>query len=186
MKITEKNLKQQLIRKNEDALHFVLENYGGAIKAAVSRILYLYPEDSEECIFDSIMKIWEKADLFDEKLTTFKNWAVSVAKYTALDRLKKIKKAVPIADIDELPVADTKNIFIDRDINEFFNELISDLNEEDKMIFTRLFIYEESFEEVAKKSNKSKAVIYNRVSRAKKKISKNIPVQFIKEEHKYE
>lgn len=91
-----------------------------------------------------------------------------------------------MANIDELPVADTKIIFNDRDINEFFNELISDLNEEDKMIFTRLFIYEESFEEVAKKSNKSKAVIYNRVSRAKKKISKNIPVQFIKEEHKYE
>ena len=55
LKITEKNLAEQLKRKNEDALEFVVQNYGGTIKNIISRILYLYPQDAEECLYDSIM-----------------------------------------------------------------------------------------------------------------------------------
>ena len=48
MKITEDNFIHELQRKNEDALEFVVKNYGGLLKAVIHRILYDYPEDAEE------------------------------------------------------------------------------------------------------------------------------------------
>ena len=90
MKITEKNFIEQLKQQNEDALEYVVQNYGGTLKAVINRILYLYPQDAEECLYDCIMKIWTKNSLYDEKATSFRNWAVSVAKFTAIDRLRKI------------------------------------------------------------------------------------------------
>lgn len=38
--ITEKNFIQELQRRNEDALEFVVKNYGGLLKAVINRILY--------------------------------------------------------------------------------------------------------------------------------------------------
>ncbi len=110
MKITEKNFIDQLKRQNEDALEYVVENYGGTLKSVISRILYMYPQDAEECLYDCIMKIWQKILLCDEKVTSFRNWAISVAKFTAIDRLRKINCTEPADNIDDLPISSGMDI----------------------------------------------------------------------------
>lgn len=175
MKITEKNFIEQLKKQNEDALEYVVQNYGGTLKAVISRILYLYPQDAEECLYDCIMKIWTKISLYDEKATSFRNWAVSVAKFTAIDRLRKINCTEPADNIDDLQIPSNQDVTYDKLFNDFFMELISGLNDEDKLIFTQLFWYGETMDEIAQRTERSKAVIYNRVSRGKKKIIHSLP-----------
>lgn len=178
MKITENNFIRQLRRKNEDALNFVVCTYGGVMKAAINRILYLYPQDSEECLYDSIMKIWEKISYFDETKNSFRSWAVAVAKYTALNRLKQLTRLEPAVDIDELPLADTSAVTDNELFNGFFSELIACLSDEDKELFIRIFWTGESVDEAALAMNKNKSNIYNRISRGKKRIIRNNPELF--------
>ena len=60
----------------------------------------------------------------------------------------------------------------DSEFNAFFTELISCLNDEDKKLFIKIFWQGYSVEETANATGKSKEIIYNRISRGKKKIIK--------------
>lgn len=181
MKINNKNFISELKRKNEKALEFVVKNYGGLMKTVIHRILYSYNEDAEECLYDSILKIWNHIDSFDEEKSSFSNWAAAVAKYCALDKLRKLTKSESLLDIDEIQISD-KTRFTDNEIfNEFFLELISCLNEEDKKLFIRLFWYGETYDEISHELKKDKNTLFNHVSRGRKKIIKNNPGLFKKE-----
>jgi len=182
LKITEKNFIKHLQRKEEHALEFVVRNYGGQMKMVINHILYAYPEDAEECLYESILKIWEHIAYYDETKSTFANWAAGIAKYTALDRLRKLTRLAPAVDIDEIQIEDVTQITDDALFNEFFMELISCLNEEDKMIFIRIFWQGASVSETAAALGKKKSVLYNRISRGKKKMIASNPGFFRKEE----
>lgn len=182
MQITEDNFIQQLIKRNEDALKYVISTYGSSMKTAINRILYLYPQDSEECLYDSIMKIWEKITYFDQSKNSFRNWSIAIAKYTALNRLKQLSNVQPMLDIDELSVSD-KTALTDNDFfDDFFMELISCLSSQDKALFIRLFWEGETVDETAKALKIQKSNIYNRISRAKKKIIHSNPKFFFDKE----
>ncbi len=182
MKITEKNFIKHLRRKEEPALEFVVRHYGGRMKTVIHRILYSYPEDAEECLYESILKIWEHIACYDETKSTFANWAAAIAKYTALDRLRKLTKLEPAVDIDQMQMEDTMQMTENALFNEFFMELISCLNEEEKSIFIHIFWEGASVSETAAALGKKKSVLYNRISRGKKKIIANNPGFFRKEE----
>lgn len=66
--------------------------------------------------------------------------------------------------------------------NEFFMELISCLKEEEKWIFIRIFWEGASVSETAAALGRKKSVLYNRISRGKKKIIASNPGFFRKEE----
>lgn len=180
--ITEENFIYELQRKNEDALEFVVKNYGGLLKAVIHRILYDYPQDAEECLYDAILKIWEHSDSYSGR-GTFGSWAAAIAKYAALNRLKVLKRLAPMADIDELPIADHAGLTGNDLFDGIFTELISCLNEDDKALFIRIFWQGERVDEAAKRLGKPKSVLYNRISRGKRKIIKLNPGYFRKEEN---
>ena len=177
MKITEENFLHELQRRNEDALEFVVKNYGGLLKAVIRRILYDYPEDAEECLYDSVLKIWKHINSYNKK-NRFENWISAIAKYTALDRLRTIKKLSPMEDIDILSVSDESVFTGNESFDEFFTELISCLKEEDKMIFIKIFWYGESVDNLAVQLGKSQNFLYKRISRGKQKIIKHNPDYF--------
>ena len=93
MIINENNFILQLKKHNEKALEYVISKYGGLLKSVISKRLYLYPEDVEECLYDTFMKIWQNIDCYDENKTSFKSWATAIAAYRAIDRLRVIRKA---------------------------------------------------------------------------------------------
>ncbi len=177
MNITEKNFLKELQRKNEDALEFVVKNYGGLLKAVIRRILYDYPEDAEECLYDSVLKIWKHIDSYN-KQNKFENWICAIAKYTALDRLRTIKRLEPMEDIDLLSILDKSAFTGNESFNEFFAELISCLKDEDRMIFVKIFWNGESIDNVAIQLGKSQNSLYKRISRGKQKIIKHNPDYF--------
>ncbi|MGN0666311.1 MAG: sigma-70 family RNA polymerase sigma factor [Huintestinicola sp.] len=180
MKITEDNFIQQIKKRDQDALEFAVKKYGGLIKKITDQILYDYPEDAEECIYESILKIWDHIGDFVGTVDTFAGWVGKIARFTALDRLRKIKKLQPTTDIDEQSIAD-RTITGDELFDEFFLELISCLNDYDKDIFIQIFWKGESVEKISSLLGKTKGFLYNRISRGKKKIIHNNPQYFRKE-----
>lgn len=177
MKITEKNYINELQRKNEDALEFVVKKHGGLLKAVIKRILYNYPEDAEECLYDVILKIWNNIDTYNN-VNRFESWIAAIAQYAALNRLRDLKRLEPLDDIDEIQVADVNAITENELFNSFFAELISCLNEEDKIIFTKVFWNGDSVDKVSRELEKNQNTIYKRISRGKLRIIKHNPEYF--------
>ena len=175
--ITEKNFIQELQRRNEDALEFVVKNYGGLLKAVINRILYNFPEDAEECLYDVILKIWNNIDTYNES-NKFESWIAAIAQYSALNWLRALKRLEPLVDIDELPIADKNALTGNKSFDNFFAELISCMSEEDKIIFTKIFRNGDGIEDVAKKLGKTKNTLYKRISRGKLKIIRHNPEYF--------
>lgn len=180
MNIKNENFINELKKKNEKALEYVVRNYGGKMKAVINQILYSYPQDAEECLYDSIHKIWDHIDSYDKDKSSFSNWAMVIAKYNALNRLKKLSNAMPLADIDDMQISDNTDFTDNELFNDFFSELISCLNDDDKELFIRLFLYGETYDELSRKMKKDKSMLFNHVSRGKKKIIRNNPDLFRK------
>ena len=178
MIINENNFILQLKKHNEKALEYVISKYGGLLKSVISKRLYLYPEDVEECLYDTFMKIWQNIDCYDENKTSFKSWATAIAAYRAIDRLRVIRKADIITGIDDEVFENCMAISEDEVFNEAYGEFLECLDKNDRELFTKLFIEGLSVSEVSQNTGTEKSVIYNRVSRGRKKIKKSYPLLF--------
>jgi RNA polymerase sigma-70 factor (ECF subfamily) len=178
MKITEQNFVLQLKSRNEKALEFVLTEYGWIIRTVIKKKLYILPNLQDECVNDVLLAIWENIESYNSDKSSFKNWIAGIARYKAIDCKRKYLRYLKEESLDMAEeIADTQiNIsLLKQEITEEVEEILSYLNEKDKIIFERLFINEESVEMVALDMNMDKAVIYNHVSRGKKKIKKWYP-----------
>ncbi len=175
MKIGEHNYIQQLQLHNEDALRYVIETYGGLLKSIIKKRLYKNPELIDECLNDVLLSIWQHIDSFDDSRSTFKNWAAAVARYRAVDYLRKCQKELSKVSYQDLTLANEDNALarlIDREISGELEQMLSCLDEKDRGLFWKLYVEEMSIEEISADTGMKKSVIYNRISRGKRRIRK--------------
>lgn len=175
MNITEENFIVQMRSHDEDALKYMIQNYGWVIKSVIKKHLYQLPNYEEECINDVLLGVWENINYFDETRTSFANWLGGVARYKALNYVRKYVKELQRQSLEEVEGTTediTSNLLIEKELEEQTQELLGCLKEEDKELFRRLYIEQEKVEWVSKYMGLKKAVIYNRISRGKKKIKK--------------
>lgn len=175
-----KNYIQQLQLKNEEALFYVIDTYGGLLMAVIKKHLAAVPDRQEECMNDVLLKIWDHSSCFDEKKSSFKNWAAAVAKYCAIDYLRQYQRELQQLDLEKISIAkeDAELLgVIEKEISEETEQLLACLKPEDQKLFWKLYVEEKSMEEVSRETGMKKDVIYNRVSRGKKKIRKHFSVE---------
>ena len=175
MKINEENYMDQLQKHNERALLYVIDEYGGLLKAVISKSLFQMQGYQEECMNDVLLAIWDHIESFQPQKNSFKNWIAAIAKYKAIDYLRKYQKEqmeVPLETTECDRIMESKSSALEEtdEISEEMEELLSCLSAQDRELFLRLYIEEESVEEVSQAVQLSKPVIYNRLSRAKKKL----------------
>ena len=65
-KITDNNFVERLRAKDERALEFIIEKYGGLLYSIIRKKLSLIPDMVDECFDDVLMKAWDHADDYDE------------------------------------------------------------------------------------------------------------------------
>ncbi|WP_411355011.1 sigma factor, partial [Peptoniphilus harei] len=83
------DLIERLKNKDEDALYIFIEDYGKILKGVISKTLWKYPNLWDEAMNDALLIIWQNIQYFDPSRSTFKNWCALVAKYRAIDILRK-------------------------------------------------------------------------------------------------
>lgn len=173
MKINEKNFIKKLIKRDEKALIFVMDNYGYLVKKIINKHLFYLESYKEECLNDVFLSIWDNIESFNEEKSSFKNWICVIAKYKSIDYLRKYLEKSRTENIDDMHLEIEQEKF-EMEVKEEFENLISPLNEEDKAIFRKIFYEDISYDNVSKELNISKDVVYKRVSRGKKKIKENM------------
>ena len=175
MRIGEDNYIEQLCLHNEEALVYVIDIYGGLLKSVISKHLFNMPDKVEECLNDVLLNIWENIASFDKSRSTFKNWAAAVAKYRAVDYLRKYRHELQQVNIEDVLLSQGDILseqMLPQEISEEMESLLSCLNESDRKLFLKLYVEEKPVEEISREMGMKKAVIYNRLSRGKKRIRK--------------
>ncbi len=175
MRISDKNFRNQLKMKDEEALEYVLDNYGWIIKATVKKHLYGLESHQGECINDILLAIWNNIDSFDEDRSEFKNWLAGVAKYKSIDYKRKYLKNSQYDNIEDLDISiddSVHNEITSKELNQDLEELLNCLKKEDRELFLKLYVEEKDMDEISKETGLKKDVIYNRLSRGKMKLRK--------------
>ncbi len=166
-----------LREKDERALDFVIDEYGGLIMSVIRRLLGGFPEEQEECFNDVLMKIWEHSEDYNEELCEFRGWAAAIARYQSIDCLRRIKRdneRSVLQDFDEMSESSSKDEEAFRRIEETIDDEIGSMLEclspDDREIFRRLYVEGESAKEVGEKLDISESNVYSRASRGRKKL----------------
>ena len=179
MRIGKYNYIQQLKLRNEKALMFVIDQYGGLLMSVIRKHLFALPERQEECFDDVLLKIWQNISEFDEKKNTFKNWVAAIAKYRAIDYLRQHLREPVTVDIEDTVIVREDCVLdrmIEEEISKETEQMLSCLKPLDRELFLKLYIQEQSMEQISRDTGMKKAVIYNRLSRGKEKIRRQYSV----------
>lgn len=171
--INEKNCKKYITKGQQEGLEYVIKTYGGAVKYVVGEILYNFPEDIQECVDDVYMEVWNNIRYFDAKKGNLKNWILAIARYRAINYLKKLSKKFAETNIDFLESKIEYSIYLDEtddQINELLDELVDGLSDIDKEIIRKRYIEEQTIDELAAEYNVTSSTIYSRLSRSRKKM----------------
>jgi len=179
VKITENNYIKQLNKGNERALEYVMQHYGGLVKSVIHRHLYSLTQYEEDCINEVFFAVWNHISSYQPEKSSFANWIGGIARIKALDALRKHAKEMWEESIDdqmvhivgEASISDTE---IEELISEETEQLLSCLKEKDRELFYRLYVEEQDIDDVSEAMGMEKPVIYNRLSRAKRKVRKNM------------
>ncbi|RDY25575.1 sigma-70 family RNA polymerase sigma factor [Romboutsia weinsteinii] len=172
MKINEKNFIKFLKKKNEKALDYVVDTYGGLIKSIVNKHLYNLKDYNEECIHDIFLAVWYGVDQYDTEKGDFKNWIAAIAKYKCISYKRKYLEEYSIQDLESIEItADNIEIEIEQqELKKEVDNLLDSLKPEDKKIFIEYYIEGKTIKEISSSMNIKDENIYNRISRGKKKL----------------
>lgn len=89
MGINDRNLIEALEERNPAAVEFVIDRYGSLLKAVLLKNLGEYRDRWEECFNDVLMVLWNHPRRFEEKRGQLKNWLCAIAKYKAIDLVRR-------------------------------------------------------------------------------------------------
>lgn len=177
MKIGEKNYIKQLRLHNEKALAYVIDEYGGLIMSVIRKHLFYLPEKQEECFDDVLLKIWQNIESFDENKSTFRNWAAAVAKYQAIDYLRSYRKELQTVNIEDAVIVQEDHALagmIEKEIDSEVEKMLECLKPQDRELFYKLYVEEKSMKQISCETGIKQEAIYNRLSRGRKKLRRNI------------
>ena len=180
MKISEQNYIQQLQLRNQNALMYVIDNYGGLLMSVIRKHLFVMPAHQDECFDDVLLKIWQNISSFDENRNSFKNWAAAIARYSCIDYLRHYQKELETVNIDNTIIAEedrTLMEMLENEISEEVENMLNVLNPSDRELFLKIYVEDKSINEVSEETGMKKNVIYNRLSRGKHKIRKQFQIE---------
>lgn len=188
MKINEENYVIEMKKKNEDALVYFIDNHGWVVKSIIKAQLHNLDNHIEECMNDVFISIWNNINSYNDKKGSFLNWVGAITRYKVIDYKRKYLKTIyneNIYDV-ELSYEDNVNDEIIREENEKeLKELLSCLSKSDRELFIKLFIEEKTSGEISEEMGIKKEVLYNHVSRGKKKLRRFLEGGKLKSEKKY-
>ena len=175
--INDGNFLNEIKDRNEEALCYIIEKYGGLVKSVIGKHLYLLVEEQEECFDDVFLNIWEHIDSFDEEQNSLKNWIAGIARYRDIDYLRRCRKQFEdVALPEDIAVEDQELLhLIEREISTETEAILQCLKPEDRDLFEKLYIEEMSMEAVCESFQTNTNVIYKRISRARKRMRELFP-----------
>jgi RNA polymerase sigma-70 factor (ECF subfamily) len=175
MKITEENYITLMQHGNENALKYFIDHHGWIVKSIIHKKMAAYINEQEECMNDVFFAIWENVNKYDSTKAAFTTWVASVTRYKVLNHIRSLQRTARLDSIDDLEIIGEEDIPMEGcDERQDFQKLIACLSKQDQELFVRLFYEEQTKDEICETTGIKKDVLYNRISRGKQKIRRNM------------
>ena len=94
--------------------------------------------------------------------------------------MRQYQKELVTVDIDNTVIAQEDSMLaemIEREISEEVDKMLKYLKPEDRQLFLKLYVEEKTVEQVSQETGMKRETIYNRLSRGKKKLRKEISLE---------
>lgn len=173
MEITENNFVEQMKKRNERALVYVVEQYGWVLKTVVKRQMATLPHLWDDCMNDTLLAVWENIESFQPEKSEFQNWLAGVCRFKALTYVRKYIHSSREDLMEQMPDWEDEKAgrdFLEQEYKEEVDIILSYLKDEDAKIFRLIYLEGLSMDEVSERMHMSKTVIYGRISRGRKQI----------------
>lgn len=101
-------LMERIARRDQSALAELYQRYAALVYSIAIRVLQ-NPGSAEEVMQDTFVKVWREPAKWNPDGGRFINWIVTIARYTAIDRLRKERRQPPLTAtaLDEMPIPAT-------------------------------------------------------------------------------
>ncbi|ATP39861.1 RNA polymerase subunit sigma-70 [Solibacillus sp. R5-41] len=169
MEISDENVVQLIKSKNEKTIGYLIKTYGGLLNGIIRRYLIGNEQDIEECFADVLVSIWFHIDSFDGTKNEFKQWIAAIAKYRAIDYIRKSEKTkqyVSNFEFDERSLSQPNSKSNELDLPSLLNEL----NDTERAIFEKYYVEGVPTEEIASEFRAKQSWVHNKLSRGRKKL----------------
>ena len=90
-------LLQRIAQRDRQAFSQLYDRYAGVLYSTTIRILN-DPEEASDVLQDVFLQIWEKAGSYDPHLGKPFNWALTLTRNKAIDRLRALKRRYSFID----------------------------------------------------------------------------------------
>jgi len=169
LSVEEHNLVEQIKSKDEKGISNILNKYGGLLNAIIQKYLQGNYQDREECMADVLVSIWYHIDSFDPLRNEFKNWIAAIAKYKAIDYVRKLEK-----ENNYLSKAE----FTEKSLGQFDSNrnkvdlecLLDELPDVERAILEKFYLSGITSREIATEFNARESWVHNKLSRGRKKL----------------
>lgn len=169
MKITNENVVQQIIFKNEQTIPYLINNYQGLLNSIIRRYLNGNQQDIEECLADVLTSIWFHIDSFDSSKNEFKQWIAAIAKYRAIDYMRKTEKRKQFAGMSGFDEHAYEHQLVEPSGFDL-SAILSSLNDTERAIFEKYYVEGIPTNEIAMEYNVKQSWVHNKLSRGRKKL----------------
>lgn len=85
--LSEEDLVMRLGSKSKDALEYIYDHYSASLYGIILKIV-VREEIAQEVLQDTFIKVWDKADSYDNQKGRLFTWMLSIARNLAIDRIR--------------------------------------------------------------------------------------------------
>lgn len=153
VKYSEAELLNLLRNKDSNAFSYLYDNYSSALYGVILRILKQDEEAAEDILQDVFMKIWSKIAMFDEAKGTLFTWMLNIARNTAIDALRIVKRIEITTITDSMSILDNEKQENSKEDRIGLKEVVSRLKAEHKIMIDMAYFGGYTQEEIAKAMN---------------------------------
>lgn len=168
------NVLERLQHRDPMALSYLMDAYTGAVAALASRILAGVgtAEDVEECVSDTFVTAWNRANDYDTARGTVRTWLLVLAKYVALDaRRKLMRHRHPAGEADRQSGGDpVAQQVLSREEQEELVACIQSLDPGVRDVIIRRYLLSMEIPAIAEALKITRTAVDNRLSRGRKQL----------------
>lgn len=169
--MTEVEISEMIKNGDEQGMNELIKKYGPLMRYIISPILN-NTHDTEDCLMEAAMRVWNKIYLFDGSKGSFKAWLTSVTRNTALNYLKQCRADGEIPDELPSPDATPEEEMIRKERQRELERALKELSQRDRMLIYRRYYYMQPLSQIASELGTTERAVEGRLYRLKKRLRK--------------
>ena len=170
--MSDREIAELLLRRDEACMDALLLRYGGLLRYVIAPILN-NPQDTEDCLSEVSLRIWENAQRFVPERGSLKAWLTAIARNTALNYARSIRCHGNIEEITEdMPSAEPapEEMIIQKERKAAVERAVSRLSAADRVLFYRKYYYLQSTAQIASEMGMTERAVEGKLYRLRKKL----------------